>query len=117
MRPAPAEPLAVLHLDLDRFKGINDAFGTARSATGAAPCRPRLQERLASGDPIARLGSDEFVVLADGIRRADDATDLCRRLPEAFAEPFMIRRQEMHLSASIGITVYPSGRPQPRHSC
>mgnify|MGYP005842724935 CR=1 FL=1 len=99
---------ALLHVDLDRFKGINDAFGTRFGDQLLLRVAQRLQARLGPGDLVARLTSDEFVVLRGGIQRADDATELCRRLAEAFASPFVIGRQEVHLSASIGVTIYPA---------
>jgi diguanylate cyclase (GGDEF)-like protein/PAS domain S-box-containing protein len=99
---------ALLHVDLDRFKGINDAFGSRFGDQLLLRVAQRLQARLGVGDLVARLGGDEFVVLRGGIQRADDATDLCRRLAEAFATPFVIGRQEVHLSASMGVTVYPA---------
>ena len=102
------EMVALLHLDLDRFKGLNDAFGTAFADDLLRGVAARLKGRLRDSDTIARPRSDELVGLQTGIRRADDAADLCRRLNEAFGEPFLIRRQEVHLSASIGATLYPT---------
>ena len=102
------ELVALLHLDLDRFKGLNDAFGVSFADDLLRAVAARLKSRLRDTDTMARLRSDEFVVLQTGIRRADDAADLCRRLNEAFGEPFLIRRQEVHLSASIGATIFPT---------
>ena len=102
------ELVALLHLDLDRFKGLNDAFGASFADDLLRAVATRLKSRLRDTDTMARLRSDEFVVLQTGIRRADDAADLCRRLNEAFGEPFLIRRQEVHLSASIGATIFPT---------
>jgi diguanylate cyclase (GGDEF)-like protein len=101
------EMLALLHLDLDRFKGLNDAFGRAFADELLRSVAARLKSRLGDLDMIARLHSDEFIILQPGIRRSEEAAELCRRLNESFGEPFHIRAQEVHLSASIGITLFP----------
>jgi diguanylate cyclase (GGDEF)-like protein/PAS domain S-box-containing protein len=102
------EMLALLHLDLDRFKGINDAFGRDFGAEILKEVAARLKARLMGSEFLAHHESDEFLVLQTGIRRPDDAAELARRLSESFADPFVIRSREMHLSASIGITVAPA---------
>ena len=102
------ELVGLLHLDLDRFKGINEAFGADFGDLLLRAVAGRLQSRLRETDSLARIKSDEFVVLQSGLKRPDDAAELCRRLSEAFAEPFVIDRQEVHLSASIGLTLFPT---------
>jgi len=102
------EMLAVMILDFDRFKGINDAFGKDFADHLMRSAAERLQARLRETDSIARWRSDEFAILQLGLKRPDDAAELCRRLGEAFAEPFMINDEEVHLSASIGITLFPA---------
>ncbi|MDX6748699.1 EAL domain-containing protein [Geminicoccaceae bacterium 1502E] len=101
------EMLAVLHVDLDRFKGLNEAFDEAFGDGILRAVGDRLAERVRETDMLARLGSDEFAVLQTGLRRPDEAAELSRRMGEAFAEPFMVGGQEVHLSASIGITIFP----------
>ncbi|MFO1068053.1 MAG: EAL domain-containing protein [Geminicoccaceae bacterium] len=103
-----SELVALLHLDLDRYKGLNDAFGEPFGDALLRAVALRLKDRLGEHDVMARLRSDEFVVMHPGVRRADDATDLCRRLGEAFGEPWLIDGQEVHLSASIGVTLFPT---------
>ncbi len=105
--------LAVLLLDLDRFKGINDAFGERFGDELLAKIAERLSQRLRETDHIGRWRSDEFVILQSGVRRTDDAAELCHRLNEAFAEPFHNAGKELHLSASIGITLFPSDAKTP----
>src|SRR5688572_10804478 len=100
--------LALLHLDLDRFKRINDAFGKEFGSDILREAASRLKERLAASELLARHESDEFLILQTGIRRPDDAAELARRLSESFAAPFVVHSREMHLSASIGITVAPA---------
>jgi diguanylate cyclase (GGDEF)-like protein len=102
------EIVGLLHLDLDRFKGINEAFGREFGDQLLRAVAGRLQARLRDTDSLARLGSDEFLVLQTGLARPDDAADLCRRLGEAFAEPYVIAGQEVHLSSSIGATLFPA---------
>ena len=102
------ELLALLHLDLDRFKGINDAFGKEFGSELLREVAGRLRARLGPEDFLARAESDEFLILQSGIKRPDDAAELARRLSEAFAQPFLIQAREVHLSASVGITVAPA---------
>lgn len=102
------ELFALLHLDLDRFKGVNEAFGEETGDKLLRAVARRLSSRLRETDRIARLRSDEFVILQTEISRPDDAAELCRRLGEAFAEPFHADGQEIHLSASIGVTLFPT---------
>src|SRR3954454_15646083 len=102
------EMLALLHLDLDRFKGINDAFGKEFGTELLREVAARLKARLTGGELLARLESDEFLILQSAIKRPDDAAELTRRLSEAFASPFVIRTREVHISASVGITIAPA---------
>ena len=102
------EMLAILVVDVDRFKGINDAFGRAFGDELLRSVAGRLSARLRETDSIARLRSDEFAILQLGLRRPDDAAELAHRLGEAFADPFLINQEEVHISASIGITLFPA---------
>jgi diguanylate cyclase (GGDEF)-like protein/PAS domain S-box-containing protein len=102
------ETLALLHLDLDRFKGINDAFGKEFGTELLREVAARLKARLTGGELLARLEGDEFLILQSAIKRPDDAAELTRRLSEAFASPFVIRTREVHISASVGITIAPA---------
>jgi diguanylate cyclase (GGDEF)-like protein/PAS domain S-box-containing protein len=102
------EQLAILIVDLDRFKGINEAFGNSFGDRLLRAVAGRLAGRLRETDCIARLRSDEFVILQPALRRADDSAELARRLGDAFAEPFVIDKEEVHISASIGITLFPA---------
>ncbi|MGD9507122.1 MAG: EAL domain-containing protein [Geminicoccaceae bacterium] len=102
------EMLALLHLDLDRFKGINDAFGKEFGSELLREVALRLRARLDNESLLARAESDEFLILQTGIKRPDDAAELTRRLSEAFATPFVIRTREVHISVSVGITVAPA---------
>jgi diguanylate cyclase (GGDEF)-like protein len=102
------EQLAILIVDLDRFKGINEAFGNSFGDRLLRAVAGRLAGRLRESDCIARLRSDEFVILQPALRRVDDSAELARRLGDAFAEPFVIDKEEVHISASVGITLFPT---------
>jgi len=103
----------LLLLDLDRFKGINDAFGLPCGDLLLEAVAQRLQDCLDDTDAIARLGGDEFLVLQTEVRGPDDARGLARRLSECFSQPFMIKGEELHSSASIGITLFPADGQSP----
>ncbi|MEO1020235.1 MAG: EAL domain-containing protein, partial [Pseudomonadota bacterium] len=102
------ELLSILLIDLDRFKGINDAFNDGFGDQLLCAVAKRLASKLRATDTIARLRSDEFVVLQAGTKRPEDAAELSRRLNEAFSEPFLVDNSEVHLSASVGITMFPA---------
>jgi diguanylate cyclase (GGDEF)-like protein/PAS domain S-box-containing protein len=102
------EAVGLLHIDLDRFKGINEAFGRSFGDVLLNKVALRLKSRLRETDSIGHLKSDEFIIIQTGIKRPDDAAELCRRLGEAFSEPFLIDDNEVHLSASIGVSMFPA---------
>jgi diguanylate cyclase (GGDEF)-like protein len=99
---------AVLLLDLDRFKGINDAFGLACGDLLLKAAAERLHACLRETDAIGRLGGDEFVILQTDVRNAEEARALARRLIDSFGQPFVLNGEEFHTSASIGITLFPA---------
>jgi diguanylate cyclase (GGDEF)-like protein/PAS domain S-box-containing protein len=99
---------AVLLLDLDRFKGINDAFGLPCGDLLLQAVAERLQTCLHDTEAIARLGGDEFAILQSDVRSPDDPRALARRLIDSFGRPFDASGEEVHTSASIGITMFPT---------
>jgi diguanylate cyclase (GGDEF)-like protein/PAS domain S-box-containing protein len=99
---------AVLLLDLDRFKGINDAFGLPCGDLLLKAVAERLHACLRETDAIGRLGGDEFVILQTDVRTADEPRSLARRLIDSFGQPFVINGEELHTSASIGLTLFPA---------
>ncbi|MGH6945489.1 MAG: two-component system response regulator [Geminicoccaceae bacterium] len=99
---------AVLLLDLDRFKGVNDAFGLPCGDLLLKAVAERLHAVLRETDAIGRLGGDEFAILQTEMRGPDDPRGLARRLIDTFGQPFLIAGEELHTSASIGITVFPT---------
>jgi diguanylate cyclase (GGDEF)-like protein/PAS domain S-box-containing protein len=95
---------AVLFVDLDNFKEINDAHGHAAGDTALVEIARRLQTAVRPGDTIARLGGDEFVAVCEGID-AESALTVGRRLQDAIQSPFTAGGTEHRLSASIGIAL------------
>ncbi|HEU4845349.1 MAG TPA: EAL domain-containing protein [Burkholderiaceae bacterium] len=99
-------PVALLFLDLDNFKDINDALGHSVGDAVLAELAHRLRVKLGLHDLACRLGGDEFILLLYGAGRAEAATR-AQRLLAAVAAPCRIEQYDLHLSASIGIAVYP----------
>jgi diguanylate cyclase (GGDEF)-like protein/PAS domain S-box-containing protein len=99
---------AVLLLDLDRFKGVNDAFGLPCGDLLLQAVAARLQACVDDAGAIARLGGDEFAILQSEVRGPDDPRALARRMIDSFGQPFDARGEEVHTSASIGITMFPA---------
>jgi diguanylate cyclase (GGDEF)-like protein len=97
--------LAVLFLDLDQFKLINDSLGHAAGDELLAAVAPRLEQALRPGDTVARFGGDEFAVLAEDIGNEWAATRIAERIAEALTRPFILRDREHFVSASIGISI------------
>lgn len=102
------DDLAVLCLDLDRFKEINDALGHASGDELLKGVAKRLSSCIRERDLVARLGGDEFAILQIGGEQPRDATVLASRLLELIGNPFEIGGQQMAVGASIGIAVAPS---------
>lgn len=101
------EQLAVLFLNIDRFKSINDLYGHAQADELLNLVSERIQRCLQGGDTLARFGGDEFLLLNTGIRGADAALALVARINNELAEPFRISGKQVFLSVSAGIALYP----------
>ncbi len=100
--------IALLFLDLDRFKDVNDAFGHVAGDEVLKVIAQRLNKTIRGTDAVARLGGDEFIVLAEEIENLVDVNEFGLRLLEALSKPFVLRGQECRLGASIGVAMYPS---------
>lgn len=106
-RDAAARPFAVIGIDLDRFRGINTALGFAVGDRLLVECARRLRSALREGDFLARVGGDAFGVIAEA-RIPEAAADVARRLRDRVNESVTIDGNEVLISASIGIALYPS---------
>jgi diguanylate cyclase (GGDEF)-like protein len=104
-RQRGADPFAVIFLDLDRFKVINDSLGhlVGDQLLSAAAARLRACQR--PGDTVARFGGDEFVVLLEGLREAEDVLRVATKIQQALIEPFRLGQHEVMTAASIGIAL------------
>jgi diguanylate cyclase (GGDEF)-like protein len=97
--------IAVLFLDLDQFKLVNDSMGHAAGDELLAAVAPRIEQALRPGDTVARFGGDEFAVLAEDVGDERGATRIAERIAEVFTRPFILRDREHFVSASIGISI------------
>jgi diguanylate cyclase (GGDEF)-like protein len=99
--------LAVLFIDLDRFKTINDSLGHVTGDHLLKEVASRLCRSVRASDTVARLGGDEFVVLVPGVDGAHDCTQVAQKIIEALGVPFPFEGRLLHISPSIGICLYP----------
>ena len=97
--------VAVLFLDLDRFKLINDSHGHEVGDQVLMEMAGRLRGLLRPSDTLSRFGGDEFTILCEELSRDEDATAVAERIADALAEPFPLADREVFLSASIGIAL------------
>ncbi len=100
--------LAVLFIDLDRFKIINDTLGHATGDSVLNAVAARLMGNMREIDTVARLGGDEFAVLVEQLADVRQASVIAQKLIRAFSESIVVNEREYHVSASIGISTYPS---------
>lgn len=99
--------VALLFLDLDRFKDVNDTLGHQRGDRLLQLVAQRIVRELGARATIARMGGDEFVVLLTDCQGADEVRDVADRLNAAITEPFQLDEYEQYISTSIGISLYP----------
>lgn len=100
-------PVAVLFIDLDRFKDINDTLGHAAGDRLLQEVAERLGKCVREGDTVARLSGDEFVVLLAGLHDIEDAAVVADKILMTVSEPCQIGGKELRVSPSIGISVFP----------
>jgi diguanylate cyclase (GGDEF)-like protein len=98
---------AVMFLDLDRFKAINDSLGHAVGNQLLQSVAKRLRATIRETDTVARMGGDEFTVLVSDVGDVEEAVAAARRLLAAFNEPHVIAGRRLHIGTSIGVAVFP----------
>ena len=105
--------LAVMVLDLDHFKDINDSWGHNVGDEVLKTVGRRLPGFLRKSDSIARMGGDEFLILLPEIEEAEDARIIALKMLGAFKEPFIVGARELYTTTSIGIAIYPDDGADP----
>ncbi|HYF58726.1 MAG TPA: EAL domain-containing protein, partial [Burkholderiaceae bacterium] len=100
--------LAVMFVDLDRFKAVNDSLGHGAGDELLVQAAERLRRSLRDTDTLARMGGDEFTVLLPGLNDPEQTETLARRLNQCLFEPFVIDDKAIQISASIGIALFPN---------
>ena len=99
--------LALLFIDLDQFKLVNDSFGHAAGDALLVEVAERLKQTVREGDTVARLGGDEFVILLTNLAHAEDSAVVARKIAQALERPIALDSGELGVTGSIGISLYP----------
>jgi diguanylate cyclase (GGDEF)-like protein/PAS domain S-box-containing protein len=99
--------VAILYIDLDRFKYINDSLGYDVGDKLLKLVAQRLRELMRPGDTVSRFGGDEFTVLLEDVEHVEDVTRLAQRIIDCFMQPLHVAERELFSTPSIGITLYP----------
>ncbi|MEO8456206.1 MAG: EAL domain-containing protein [Chloroflexota bacterium] len=102
------QTLAIIFVDLDEFKLVNDTLGHSVGDELLHGAAERLTLLLRDGDTVARVGGDEFIVLLSNVERPEDALQIAERMRESLKEPYRVGNQELRATASIGISIYPN---------
>ncbi len=99
--------IAVLFLDLDDFKKVNDSLGHEVGDRVLIEAASRLKSIIRNEDTVGRLGGDEFILLLDGLKKSTDAEPVAKKLIQKYQLPFTIDKRELILTTSVGIAIYP----------
>ena len=99
--------IALLFIDLDRFKEINDSLGHGAGDAILIETARRLRHHLRLSDTVARLGGDEFTIIIESIENVNEVVTIVEKIISRMHEPFMFEERQLHSSASIGISLYP----------
>src|SRR5438552_3880319 len=100
-------PVAVLFLDLDHFKVVNDSLGHTLGDSLLKEISTRLKTSVREGDVVARVGGDEFTIVLQELEKKEDVAAMAQRVLRVVAEPIDVEGQRLYITTSIGITVYP----------
>ena len=101
-------PMALLLLDLDHFKEVNDALGHAQGDVLLVEAARRIAECVRESDTVARLGGDEFTVILSEMKDVNSVGRIAQKIVERLAAPFQLLQETAYVSASVGITLYPN---------
>ena len=99
--------MALLFIDLDHFKEINDTLGHDVGDSVLKKVTKILQSTVREEDSIARLGGDEFTIVIENLKKGEDVSPLAKKIIEVLNEPIVVEEHELHISSSIGISLYP----------
>ncbi len=99
--------LAVMFLDMDDFKKVNDTLGHDVGDELLVDLSHRLNEEIRSSDQLGRLGGDEFILLAEDLTETQNAGPIAQKILDVFAEPFKLSGREVSMTASVGIAIFP----------
>ena len=108
-----ARGVALMFLDLDRFKTINDTLGHGAGDQLLRAAGERLTGSLREEDTVARLGGDEFLFLFPEVDEPENAARIAQKILNLFGEPFRVQDHELHVTTSIGISIYPMDGGEP----
>lgn len=104
---ASGQPFALVFLDLDYFKEVNDTFGHDEGDELLRQVARRLQACVRSTDQVARLGGDEFTLILQNLKHLEDAQPICRKVLHSVAQPYELKNNTVHISVSAGVTFFP----------
>ena len=105
------DKVAVLFLDMDGFKHINDSLGHSAGDKLLQSIANRLRNCVRAPDTVSRQGGDEFIVLLQGVNQPEDAAVAARRLLDSVAESYSMGQHNLHITTSIGVSLYPDDGP------
>ena len=97
--------MAVVFIDVDKFKAVNDRHGHAAGDAVLTTVADRLRATFRAEDTIARLGGDEFVIVCEDLQTPDDVNVLAVKTRSALAQPYVVAGQRLHLTASVGAAI------------
>jgi len=105
---------ALLFIDLDSFKAINDTIGHEAGDKVLQDTAKRLKKSVRKGDTVSRLGGDEFTILLENIHSFEEAAQISQKILDKLKEPFHYHKKSMNITASIGISIYPNDSSSPQ---